>query len=102
MAPPLPPLPPPLLLPLALAIALLPLSFAAGRSQPAPALLGLGDVPPPWPATWLLNMSTAIMPANYNGWTRNVSKWGCESRVSARAASSCAPHSASCQTHPPV
>ena len=62
---------------LALLAALLPLrASAAGRAPPAPALLGLGDVPPPWPATWQLNMSTAIMPANYNGWTRNVSKWG--------------------------
>ena len=49
---------------------------AAGRAPPAPALLGLGDVPPPWPATWQLNLSTAIMPANYNGFTSNVSQWG--------------------------
>jgi hypothetical protein len=52
---------------------------AGGRSRGAPparVLFGLGDVPPPWPATWQLNMSTAIMPANYNGWTRNVSQWG--------------------------
>ena len=59
---------------LALSLALAP--SAAGRAPPAPALLGLGDVPPPWPATWLLNMSTAIMPANYNGFTSNVSQWG--------------------------
>jgi hypothetical protein len=51
---------------LALLAVLLPLSSsAAGRAPPAPALLGLGDVPPP-----------AIMPANYNGWTRDVSRWG--------------------------
>jgi hypothetical protein len=59
---------------LALILALAP--SAAGRAPPAPALLGLGDVPPPWPATWQLNMSTAIMPANYNGFTYNVSQWG--------------------------
>jgi len=76
---------PPRTLALALALALAPAPAlahparaAAVRAPPRfhAALHGLGDVPPPWPATWLLNLSTAIMPANYNGWTRNVSQWG--------------------------
>ena len=37
-----------------------------------------GNVAPPWPATWQLNLSTIIMPANYSGFMEpaQTAPWG--------------------------